>query len=318
MKTDLRITNRDTKISYNKVLIKSDLQVKIIYLTEENRINMKEATIPIVGFVDLPNISEEHNCNVKYEMKNVIIKPNNVEEHSIYIEAEIDVYCEAYVDMMKDYRTKGFSPLIKRRFVIGSYVLQKENQELKKQVCNVREKQVIPEIGSHQIYDVEVTPIIEGQTILNNRIVYDGDIKLNFIFEGTGGINTKEISVPFSFTMDFDGINTDRNIDTVIEIESQNFIVMPDESIDIRIDLGFTAISGRDGSIAIIDDVTEEENRELSKYSMVIYFVKPNDTIWNIAKRFGSTVDDIVRVNGIENPENIQVGKQLFIPRYHE
>ena len=34
-----------------------------------------------------------------------------------------------YIEMMKDHRTKGFSPLIKRRFVIGSYVLQKENQE---------------------------------------------------------------------------------------------------------------------------------------------------------------------------------------------
>ena len=34
-----------------------------------------------------------------------------------------------YIDMMKDYRTKGFSSLIKRRFIIGSYVLQKENQE---------------------------------------------------------------------------------------------------------------------------------------------------------------------------------------------
>ena len=32
-------------------------------------------------------------------------------------------------EMMKDHRTKGFSPLIKRRFVIGSYVLQRENQE---------------------------------------------------------------------------------------------------------------------------------------------------------------------------------------------
>lgn len=32
-------------------------------------------------------------------------------------------------EMMMDHRTKGFSPLIKRRFVIGSYVLQKENQE---------------------------------------------------------------------------------------------------------------------------------------------------------------------------------------------
>ena len=36
---------------------------------------------------------------------------------------------ENYIDMIKDHRTKGFSSLIKRRFVIGSYVLQKENQE---------------------------------------------------------------------------------------------------------------------------------------------------------------------------------------------
>ena len=31
--------------------------------------------------------------------------------------------------MIKDHRTKGFSSLIKRRFVIGSYVLQSQNQE---------------------------------------------------------------------------------------------------------------------------------------------------------------------------------------------
>ena len=32
-------------------------------------------------------------------------------------------------EIIKNHRTNGFSPLIKRRFVIGSYVLQKENQE---------------------------------------------------------------------------------------------------------------------------------------------------------------------------------------------
>ncbi len=32
-------------------------------------------------------------------------------------------------EVMKDHRTNGFSSLIKRRFVIGSYVLQKENQD---------------------------------------------------------------------------------------------------------------------------------------------------------------------------------------------
>ena len=34
-----------------------------------------------------------------------------------------------YIEQMKDHRTKGFSPLIKRRFVIGSYVLQAENKD---------------------------------------------------------------------------------------------------------------------------------------------------------------------------------------------
>lgn len=34
-----------------------------------------------------------------------------------------------YIESMKDYRTKGFSPLIKRRFVIGSYVLQAQNKD---------------------------------------------------------------------------------------------------------------------------------------------------------------------------------------------
>ena len=34
---------------------------------------------------------------------------------------------ENYIDMIKDFRTKNFSPLIKRRFVIGSYVLQADN-----------------------------------------------------------------------------------------------------------------------------------------------------------------------------------------------
>ena len=36
---------------------------------------------------------------------------------------------DKWYEEMKNYRTKGFSPLIKRRFVIGSYVLQSENKD---------------------------------------------------------------------------------------------------------------------------------------------------------------------------------------------
>lgn len=36
---------------------------------------------------------------------------------------------EKYTDMMRDFRTRGFSSLIKRRFVIGSYVLEHQNKD---------------------------------------------------------------------------------------------------------------------------------------------------------------------------------------------
>ena len=42
-------------------------------------------------------------------------------------------------EIIRDARTKGFSELIKRRFVLGSYILQKENQEkLFLNACRIR------------------------------------------------------------------------------------------------------------------------------------------------------------------------------------
>ena len=319
MKTDLKVTNRDTKISYNKVLIKADLQVKLIYLTEDNRIAIKESSIPVVGFIDLPNISEEHICDVKYEIKNLIVKPNNVEDHSIYVEAEIEVYCEAYENKKLQMIQDLYSPTVNLQFTQRKIKVM-QTKQTKQQVCNIREKQTIPEIGTRKIYDVEVMPIIQEQTILKDRIVYGGEVQLNFIYATSGntGMETKEMAIPFNFSMDFEGIQVDSHIDTIIEIGMQDFIVMPDESIEIKIELNFTAISGRDTNISIIDEITQsEDTRTKNSYSMIIYFAKPGDTLWKIAKKFGSTVDEIARVNGIEDVDNLQVGRQLFIPRYH-
>jgi len=49
---------------------------------------------------------------------------------------------------------------------------------------------------------------------------------------------------------------------------------------------------------------------------MVIYFVKPGDTLWKIAKHFKSRVEDIARVNNIENENVIHPGQQLYIPKF--
>ena len=63
-------------------------------------------------------------------------------------------------EQVKDYRTKGFSPLIKRRFVIGSYVLQKENQERYfKNAQRVRRLVVDKWKELYKTYDAVILPV---------------------------------------------------------------------------------------------------------------------------------------------------------------
>ncbi|MEG1287831.1 MAG: amidase family protein [Bacilli bacterium] len=66
-------------------------------------------------------------------------------------------------EMMKHHRTNGFSPLIKRRFVIGSYVLQKENQE--KYFKNAqRVRRLIVDVWKNLFkeYDAVILPVGSG------------------------------------------------------------------------------------------------------------------------------------------------------------
>ena len=72
----------------------------------------------------------------------------------------------------------------------------------------------------------------------------------------------------------------------------------------------------RNNNTNLISCVEEDGEREEQDYSIVIYIVKKGDTLWNIAKEFGSTVDDIVNSNAIENPDVIQIGEKLYISKF--
>ena len=70
---------------------------------------------------------------------------------------------KTYLDAMKDYRTKGFSPLIKRRFVIGSYVLQSENKDRYfYNACRARRLLVDEWKKLYKTYDAVILPVGSG------------------------------------------------------------------------------------------------------------------------------------------------------------
>jgi len=99
-------------------------------------------------------------------------------------------------------------------------------------------------------------------------------------------------------------------------IKSQDFIIQDGGDISCNVDVQADTSMYRTANLNMIDSIVEDGEREEQDYSLVIYVVKKGDTLWKIAKEFGSTIDGIARVNGIEDKNLIFPGQKLFIPKY--
>ena len=313
MKVDFKIVDEETKISYNKVLSKADAAVEIVYLTEDNRINTALTKIPIMGFVDIQDVNETCNCEIQNNLSNLIIKPNSSEEHSIYVEAEIEVSCAAYetkeINIIEDMYSMTNDIQFSKKEIRAVTERNRIND-----ICTVKENIRIPELTG-RVINVQINPSINNQQVRNGKIIYEGNLNLQVLFEQNNGINMREVDLQFNFDILSDKIEEKSNIETVLKIKQNDFVIR-DGIIEITIGVEFNVSEQKNKVLNMIEDIKIEEMKNCNNYSMVIYFVKPGDSLWKIAKKFRSTVDDIAKVNDIENPDKINAGQQLYIPRF--
>ena len=316
LKLEVGIGNKDIKISYNKVLTKAEAEVKMVYLTEDNRINKTIATIPIIGFIDIQNVTEGNLCDTNYEIRNMIVKPNSVEEHSVYIEMEISVSAIAYevkaINMIQDV----YSPSENIEFNKKTVKTIAEKREISGRK-EISERLKIEELQSRNIVDVDIIPNIMKQNIMENKITYNGELALTFMLMGEDlQVILRRETIPFDYSVENITGGDNLNISTNIEIENQDFIIQEGGEVLANIQMKMQTMLDKNVNINTIDEIQTSGEREEQDYSIIMYIVKKDDTLWNIAKMFGSTVDDIVRVNGIEDENSIFPGQKLFIPRY--
>ena len=95
LKVDLKVVNSETKISYNKVLAKAEAKIEILYSTENGKIRKAEANLPIMSFIDIEKVEETNECRVNYSTRNMLVKINSGEMHSINFQTDFEVYCVA-------------------------------------------------------------------------------------------------------------------------------------------------------------------------------------------------------------------------------
>lgn len=63
-----------------------------------------------------------------------------------------------------------------------------------------------------------------------------------------------------------------------------------------------------------LEEIPNIENPNETSYTESInYIVQKGDTLWKIANRYGTTVQEIVNINNIENPDLIYPGQELRI-----
>jgi hypothetical protein len=61
-------------------------------------------------------------------------------------------------------------------------------------------------------------------------------------------------------------------------------------------------------------DIPEPADKSIGRPRFRTYVVQPGDTLSDIAQRFDTTVDELVRLNSIEDPDLIFPGQVLFMP----
>ncbi len=305
LKTDITLCNMENKISYNKVLAKADANVKIIFLTEDERVSCVESTIPMMSFIDMENVTENNICHVSYTIRNMLFKVNTKEMHSVSCQVDFEVLCEAYesktMNVIQDmYGIKNDIAFSKKQVEV-----QVDGEERQESI-KINETILMEDI--HSIYSVDCTPKILSTHQVGNFTNYEGELSLDFYYEADNrtGLNVKNVKLPFITKME--------SVEEIeITVMKKDFTIH-NENVDCDIELLAKQRNMCLKTINIIENIESKECEEENDYKMYVYFVKSGDTIWNIAKKFRVCMEDIIRVNQLED-DRIAVGDRLYIMR---
>ena len=138
LRVSSNITNTDYKVSYNKILVKGDITVEMLYLEAGDTENIftYTTTIPFTGMIEFDNISENYRFDIKYTLRNLelVLGENNMLTISAEVLADATMFEETKVDYVNDFYStnsnlnydKSEVAVIKNKEVINvSYELPK-------------------------------------------------------------------------------------------------------------------------------------------------------------------------------------------------
>ena len=154
--------------------------------------------------------------------------------------------------------------------------------------------------------------MIEGRVV--GEILYVADVSPDELqqpvhyFEGT---------VNFDNFVQIPGAQTDMPNYVAVRIQRVSYEVLNSRTVE------FTAVLRKFAKVTefkqleiitdlvIIAPVVDDE----CPPSYVVYVVQPGDTLWKIARRYRTTVEELIRANPGIDPDRLQVGQKICVPK---
>jgi LysM repeat protein len=161
------------------------------------------------------------------------------------------------------------------------------------------------------------SPMITDKVIENDRIKVEGMLKVSALYRTTDEnmqINMCDGEIPFSTIVDLKGTKPHMNAIIQVHLESLDSTVEAN-TIAVRATLSLSAkISYKVNREWIVDVVQVRDEPKDKAASVTIYFVNKGDTLWSLAKKYGTTMDVLIKINELDDPDTLNVGQKLIIP----
>ena len=128
-------------------------------------------------------------------------------------------------------------------------------------------------------------------------------------------LNSLRAVIPFSQMVELKGMKQDSNYEIKPSIDQLGVMMLDSEEIEVKATINLNTIVFDLISEPIIADieVSELDMQKIQAMPGIIgYVVKKGDSLWNIAKKYYTTKNEIMAVNNLED-ERIKEGDKLII-----
>lgn len=327
LRNDVKITGKEVKITDNKVIVKGELNISTLYIAEDEAqsIQFMEHEVPFTRFIDLPGATEDISCDYVYEPGDISIQAaedSDGEKRVLKCDLELMIRVAAYSKKELEILNDSFSPrsniaIDKKPVGIIELVGEGKSQNIIKDTITIPGD--IPEIS--EVYNVICKPGITEQRIVDDRVIVEGIIDTSVLYltmdaEQPAYCHSQEI--PFRHYIDIKGVKPEMACDGYADIEHSSFSMASTSEVEIRLVICINAKVTKKTmqQLAVKAEAHEIDMAKLNERSSItIYYVQPGDTLWSIAKRYLTTIPDLVSLNGIQNPDAMETGRQIIITK---